>query len=70
MMDEKIEANGSKTLRDRFPIYCASCGEKIGKGEAYRITGISLARYVPRGNPGELAENVYRHRACINGNIG
>lgn len=53
-----------KTLRDRFPIYCAACNEKI-TGNDYRITGISLAKWVEHGAPGELPENVYKHRGCI-----
>jgi hypothetical protein len=58
-MNDQTDTNGTKTLRDHYPITCALCGRKIGKREPYRITGI-------RAGTGDkpLAENVYEHRDC------
>ena len=53
-----------KSLRDKYPIYCAVCREKITDSD-YRIVGISLAKFVPNGRPGEVPENVYKHDDCI-----
>jgi len=59
-MQDQTDTNGSsnRSLRDRFPIYCATCGERI-HGAAYRIVGI-------RAGAGEkaLVENVYQHQEC------
>ena len=62
-MDDKLEAmngNGTKTLRDRFPICCDVCLQRIGHGEPYYIVGIRSGA----GDHG-LAENVYKHRECV-----
>jgi hypothetical protein len=59
-MDDKLESgNGAKTLRDRFPIFCDVCGEKISGQAPYRIVGIRAGK-----GDGVLVENVYQHQEC------
>jgi hypothetical protein len=57
MSTEQVAEPLPKTLRGRFPIFCAICGERI-IGNDYRVTGMVM------GQDG-IPRSVYSHTDCL-----